>query len=65
MEIADLEGGVTADVTGCPYLTSSGPHIIVRAIAGHDADAAYRLLYEHIQLSMTEALEVLDEKYYE
>lgn len=38
---------------------------IVKAIADHDADAAYILLCEHIELSMTEALEVLDEKYYE
>ena len=38
---------------------------IVKAIAEHDADAAYNFLCEHIELSMTEALEVLDEKYYE
>jgi len=38
---------------------------IVKAIGVHDADAAYKLLYEHIELSMTEALEVLDEKYYD
>jgi DNA-binding GntR family transcriptional regulator len=38
---------------------------IVRAIADHDADAAYKLLSDHIELSMTEALEALDEKYYE
>jgi DNA-binding GntR family transcriptional regulator len=38
---------------------------IVRAIANHESDAAYKLLYEHIELSMTEALEVLDEEYYE
>jgi DNA-binding GntR family transcriptional regulator len=35
---------------------------IVKAIADHDADAAYKLLREHIELSMTEALEVLDER---
>ena len=38
---------------------------IVKAITDHDSDAAYRLLCEHIKLSMTEALEILDEKYYE
>ena len=38
---------------------------IIKAIGVHDADTAYKLLYEHIELSMTEALEVLDEKYYE
>ena len=37
---------------------------IVKAIADHNADAAYKLLREHIELSMTEALEVLDEKDY-
>ena len=38
---------------------------IVKAVTEHDADAAYKLLYDHIELSMTEAIEVLDEKYYE
>ena len=38
---------------------------ILKAIADQDPDKAYKLLYEHIELSMTEALEVLDEKYYE
>ena len=37
---------------------------IVKAIAAHNADAAYKLLREHIELSMTEAIEVLDEKCY-
>jgi DNA-binding GntR family transcriptional regulator len=38
---------------------------IVKAITDHDSDTAYKLLYEHIELSMNEALEVLDENYYE
>ena len=38
---------------------------IVKAIADHDADKACKILEQHIKLSMTEALEVLDEKYYE
>jgi len=38
---------------------------IVKAIANHESDTAYKLLYEHIELSMAEALEVMDEKYYE
>ena len=36
---------------------------IVRAVRDHDSDRAYRLLHEHIELSMEEALEVLDEQY--
>lgn len=38
---------------------------IVKAIADHDAEKACKILQRHIELSMTEALEVLDEKYYE
>jgi DNA-binding GntR family transcriptional regulator len=38
---------------------------IVKAIANHDTDAAYKFLCGHIELSMKEALEVLDERYYE
>ena len=38
---------------------------IVKAIGDHDSDTAYKLLHGHIELSMKEALEVLDEKYYE
>ena len=38
---------------------------IVKAVADHDADKACKILQQHIKLSMTEALEVLDEKYYE
>ena len=38
---------------------------IVKAIANHNSDSAYKLLCEHIELSMKEALEVLDEKCYE
>ncbi|MCK5173627.1 MAG: GntR family transcriptional regulator [Planctomycetes bacterium] len=37
---------------------------ILKAIGDHDSDKAYKLLYEHIELSMNEALEVLDEQYY-
>ena len=35
---------------------------IVKVITDHDPDTAHKLLYEHIELSMTEAIEVLDEQ---
>jgi DNA-binding GntR family transcriptional regulator len=38
---------------------------VVKAVADHNSEAAYKLLYEHIELSMQEALEVLDEQYYD
>ena len=37
---------------------------IIKAIRDHDPDTAYKVLYEHIELSRNEALEVLDEQYY-
>jgi len=36
---------------------------IAKAIRDRNPDAAYKLLYEHIELSMEEALEVLDGRY--
>lgn len=36
---------------------------IAKAVGDRNPDTAYKLLYEHIELSMKEALEVLDERY--
>lgn len=44
--------------------TLSAHSSIIEAIEDQDSDAAYKLLYDHIELSMKEALEVLDEQYY-
>ncbi|KAA3656435.1 MAG: FCD domain-containing protein, partial [Calditrichaeota bacterium] len=45
--------------------TLSAHSEIVKAIEQRDADTAYNCIYSHIKLSLNEALEVLDDQFYE